>query len=207
MHGDQAGDDFALLHFAAFFEVQNHLVVLRWVAYAVNRRHSGDYHHIAALHQAFGGRQTHLLDVLVDAGIFFNEQITAGHIGFGLVVIVVRHEILDRAFRKKAAHFRIQLCRQGFVVRHDDGRAAHLCNHIGHGVSLARTCHAQQGLVGQSIVQTFHQTCNRRGLVACWCEGLVQFKRTVWVLNDFHHASLKRKQTIMLPCLSPSINV
>ena len=145
--------------------------------------------------------------MLVDAGVFFNEQIAAGHIGFGLVVIVVRHEILDRAFRKKAAHFRIQLCRQGFVVRHDDGRAAHLCNHIGHGVSLARTGHAQQGLVGQPIVQTFYQARNCCGLVACRCEGLVQFKRAVWVLNDFHHTSLKHKQTIMLPCLPPSINV
>ena len=207
MHRYQAGDDFALLHFAAFFEVQNHLVILRWVAYAVNRRYGGDNHHIAALHQAFGGRQTHLLDVFVDAGIFFNEQIAAGHIGFGLVVIVVRHEILHRAFRKKAAHFGVQLGCQGFVVRHDDGRAAHLCNHIGHGVSFARTCHAQQGLVGQPIVQTFYQARNRRGLVACWRKRLVQFKRAVWVLNDFHHTSLKHKQTIMLHCLPPSINV
>ncbi|MNR53294.1 hypothetical protein D3C85_1732850 [compost metagenome] len=84
--------------------------------------------------------------MLVDAGILFDEQVPARHIGLRLVVIVVGHEILDRILRKELAHFRVQLCGQRFVVRHDDGRPAGAGDDIGHGEGLAGTRHPQQGL-------------------------------------------------------------
>ena len=151
LHLDQARDDVALADSVFYAQRQNHLVVFVRVTDTVDGRDGGDDDDVAPLHQRLGARQTHLLDMFVDRRVLFDEQVALRHVGFGLVVIVVADEVFDRILREKVAELAVQLRRQRLVGREDDGRPAHARDDVGHGVGLARTGHAQQGLEGQSI--------------------------------------------------------
>ncbi len=135
---------------------------------------------VAPLQQRLGGGQPHLLDVLVDAGILFDEQIARRHVGFGLVVVVVGDEILDRVFREELAHLGIQLRRQGLVRRHDQRRPPQLRDDIGHGVGLARAGHTQQGLERQPVLDALDQSGNRLRLIARRLERLDAGETDYW---------------------------
>ena len=53
------------------------------------------------------------------------------HIGFGLVVVVVRDEVLDRVLWEERLEFAVELGRERFIVRQHQGRALHLLDHVG----------------------------------------------------------------------------
>ena len=151
LHLDQARDDVALADPVLHAQGQNHLVVFVRIADTVDGRDGGDDDDVAPLHQRLGARQAHLLDMLVDRRVLFDEQVALRHVGFGLVVIVVADEVFDRILREKVAELAVQLRRQRLVGGEDDGGPAHARDDVGHGVGLARTGHAQQGLEGQAI--------------------------------------------------------
>jgi len=179
LHLDQARDHVALGDLVLDAQGQNHLMVFVRITDAVDGRDGGDDDHVAPLHQRLGARQTHLLDMFIDRGILLDEQVALGHVGFRLVVIVVADEVFDGVFREKVAKLAVQLSGQGLVRREDDGGPAHARNHVGHGVGLARTGHAQQGLEGQAIGYPFGQSCNRGRLVAGRRKRLVQAERRI----------------------------
>ena len=66
LHDGELLDDVALGHFIARAQHQHHTMVFLRIAYPVNTRDRPHDNHIAPLEQAFGRRQTHLLDVLVN---------------------------------------------------------------------------------------------------------------------------------------------
>ena len=124
LHRDQPSDDLALTDFVTGAQGQNHLVILGRIADTVDGRDRRDDHYVAPLHQAFRGRQAHLLDMFVDRGIFFDKQVTLRNVCLRLVIIVVRNEVFDRVVREKLAKFGIELRRQGFVRGENDRRTA-----------------------------------------------------------------------------------
>ena len=69
-----------------------------------------------ARHQGRRRAEPQLVDALVDAEVFFNIGIRRGDVGFGLIVVVIRYEVLDRIGRKKRLEFAIQLGCKRFVV-------------------------------------------------------------------------------------------
>ena len=142
LHLDQARNHVALRDFVFRAQGQDHLVVFARITDTVNGRHRGHNHHIAPLHQRLGARQAHLLDMLVDRRVLFDEQIALRHVSLGLIVIVVTDEIFDRVLREKFAEFRVQLGRQGFVRREHDGRTPGARDHVGHGVRFSRAGYA-----------------------------------------------------------------
>ena len=99
LHLRQALDDVALHDFFFLAYVQNHAVIVGRIADTVDTRYRRDDHRIVALEQGFCRRQTHLLDVFVDAGIFFDIEIARGNVGFRLVIIVIGNKIFHRVFR------------------------------------------------------------------------------------------------------------
>ena len=151
LHPHQLGDGFALRDFVARAQDKAHLHIALGRTYAVNRADGGDDDGVAPLQHALGGRQAHLLNLLVDGRVFFNEQIALRHIGLGLVVVVIADEVLDRVIREEFAELAVKLRRQGFIGRKNDGRPARAGNDIGHGVGFARTRHAQQGLKALAV--------------------------------------------------------
>ncbi len=186
LHFGQALDDGALTEGFALAHMQNHAVVIHRVANAVNRRHRGHNHAILPLQNGLGGRQAHLLDLLVDTGILLDVHIPRRDVGFRLVVVVVGHEILHGIFREEFAHLGIQLRRQGFVGSHHHGRATGAGDDIGHGVSLAGASHAQQRLKRQPIAQALHQLRDGRRLIARRGKRLVQTVRAIGKGDDVH---------------------
>ena len=105
LHAYELRDHIALADLVARAQSHDHAVIAFGFANAVNGRDSGHDDHITALHQTLGARQTHLLNVLVDGRIFFNEQIALRHIGLWLVVVVVTNKILHRVFGEELSEF------------------------------------------------------------------------------------------------------
>ena len=137
LHLDQAGNDIALGNLVLGAQGQNHLVIFARVANTVNCRNSCYDDNVAAFHQRFGAGQPHLFNVLVDRGIFLDEQIALRHISFRLVVIVVADEIFDGVAGEKLAEFAIQLRCQGLVGGKNDSRTSEAGNGVCHGIGLA----------------------------------------------------------------------
>ncbi|CSB44162.1 Uncharacterised protein [Vibrio cholerae] len=66
----------------------------------------------------------------VHGRVFFNKSIRGRHIGFWLIVVVVRNEILHRIVGKKGFHFAVQLSRQCLIRRKYNGGTLRGGNHI-----------------------------------------------------------------------------
>ena len=177
LHAYQLGNDVALAQLVAHPQRHDHLVVALGLANAVDGRHGSHDHHIAPLQQAFGATQAHLLDVLVDGAVLFDEQVALRYVGFGLVVVVVADEVFHRVPGEEFAEFAVQLRRQRLVGREHDGRPAQSGDHVGHGEGLARAGHTEQGLEHFAVFNAFHQLGNRRGLVTRGRERLIQLER------------------------------
>ncbi len=184
LHADQLGDHVALTQLVAGAQRHDHAVVALGLADAVDGRHRGHNHHIAPLHDAFGARQTHLLNVLIDGRVFLDEQVALRHIGFGLVVVVVADEILHRVLGKELPELAVQLRGQCFIGRKHDGWPPQLGDHIGHGEGLTRAGHTQQGLEHLPVVHAFDQLLNGHRLVACRRIGLKELKRGARVADE-----------------------
>ncbi len=75
--------------------------------------------------------------MIVDGGILLDEGIGGRHIGFGLVVVVVRDEILHRIVGKELLHLAIELGGKGLVRGQNHGRAIEGGDDVGHGEGLA----------------------------------------------------------------------
>ncbi|MNZ86664.1 hypothetical protein D3C78_1054910 [compost metagenome] len=162
----QPTQQFALVEFVAAVDVQDHLQVRLGIAQAVDRRHRGDDDRVRPLEQRLGGRQAHLLDVVVDRGVLLDVGIRGRHVGFRLVVVVVGDEVLHRVVGEEAPELAVQLRRQGLVGRQHQGRALHLGDHVGDAEGLARAGHAEQGLVRQPRLETLDHLADRFRLVA-----------------------------------------
>ena len=96
--------------------------------------------------KAPGGGVAHLVDLVVDRGVLFDEGIGGGEVGFRLVVIVVGDEILHGVFREELPEFAIELRGQGLVGGKDQRGATGVGDNIGHGEGFAGTGHPEQHL-------------------------------------------------------------
>ena len=94
-------------------------------------------------------------------------RVGGGDVGFGLVVVVVADEVLDRILGKEAPELLVQLGGQRLVVHHDQGRPVHLRNGVRHREGLARSGHAEQHLAAVAPVEALRELANRTRLVAC----------------------------------------
>ena len=177
LHADQTCNHIALTQLVAEPRDETHLGVILRRTNAVNRTDGSDDDGVAPLQHALGGRQPHLLNVLIDGGVFLDEQIPLRHVRLRLVVVVIADEVLDCVLRKELAEFAVKLRRQRLVRRKHNGRPAHLRNHIGHGEGLAGTGDTQQGLEDFTVVEPLNQLRNRGRLVASGLIGHEQLKR------------------------------
>ena len=179
LHHDQPRDDLALGELLLVAQVQDHAVVLARVADAVDCRHRRDDHAVAPLEQRLRRRQAHLFDVLVDRAVFLDVQVARRHVGFRLVVVVVRDEVLDRVFREELAKLGIKLRGQRLVRRQHERGAPEVRDHVRHRVSLARPGHAEERLERKAVADSLDELRDRLRLVARGRKGLVQLERAV----------------------------
>ena len=147
------------------------LPVLDRVAQAVDGAHGGDDDDVLALHQARGGAEPEALDVLVDRGVLLDVDVGRGDVGLGLVVVVVRDEVLDGVLRQELPELAVELGREGLVVREDQRRLAVVGDGVRQGHRLAGPGDAEQGLVLVAALEPGGQLGDGLGLVAGGGEG------------------------------------
>ena len=117
------------------------------IAQAVDARDRGHDQHVAAAQQRRRGRQAQPVDLLVDLRVLLDVGVGARKVGFGLVVVVVADEVLDRVVREELLELAVELGGQRLVVRHHQRRAVDSLDDLGHDVGLAGAGRAQKRLV------------------------------------------------------------
>jgi hypothetical protein len=141
------------------------LPVLDRVAQAVNGAHRGDDDHVIPLHQAGGGAEAETLDVLVDRGVLLDIDVGRRDVRLGLVVVVVRDEVLDRVAGQELPQLPVELGRQGLVVGQDQGGLAVVGDGVRQGHRLTRPRDAEQRLVLLAPAEAGGQLGDGLGLV------------------------------------------
>ena len=84
--------------------------------------------------------------------VLLDVEVARRDVGLGLVVVVVRDEVLDRVLREELAELGVELRRERLVRRHDQRRPAEARDDVGHRVGLARAGDAEQRLEREPVV-------------------------------------------------------
>ena len=151
-------------------ERQQHAVVRLRRAEAVDARHAGDDDDVAPLEQRARRRQPHAVDLVVDGRFLLDVGVGGGNVGFGLVVVVVADEVLDRVLGEEPLELLVELGGERLVVRHHQRRAVHRRDHLRHREGLPRPGDAEQHLVRVAAVQPFNQFGDRADLIPAYLE-------------------------------------
>ena len=106
------------------------------------------------------------LDLGVDRRVLLDEGVGLRDVGLGLVVVVVRHEVLDGVVRHELAELGRELRRERLVVREDERGPLHLLDEPGRGRGLAGAGRAEQHDIGLAGVDPAGEFGDRGGLVA-----------------------------------------
>ena len=166
----QIGDELALVQPLTALDGKRHRRIGLDRADTVNAGHRGDDDDVVAFEQRARRRVAHAVDLLVDRGILLDIGVGARDIGFGLVVVVIRHEIFDRVVGKEIPELAIELRRQRLVGRENQRRALGRLDHLRHGESLARASDAEQHLGAVVPAHAFDQILDRGRLIALGIE-------------------------------------
>ena len=123
VQGDEVGQQLALVQALAGLHGEGHGRVGLDRADAVDARHGRDDDHVVALQQGARGGVAHAVDLLVHRRLLLDVGVGARHVGFGLVVVVVGDEVLDRVVGEEALELAVQLRGERLVGREHQGRA------------------------------------------------------------------------------------
>ena len=130
------------------------------------QRHRGDDDDVAPREQRAGGRVPQPLDLVVDRRVLLDVGVRLRDVRLGLVVVVVRDEVLDRVVRQQLAELRGQLRGERLVGRHHERRPLHLLDEPGRRRRLAGAGGAEQHDVLLARLDPRRQLRDRRRLVA-----------------------------------------
>ena len=111
----KSAQDLTLIAKTALTQVQDHPMIGRRVAQPIDRRNRGNNDDVVTLQDRLGGGKAHLINMLVNRCVFFDEGIACRNVGFRLVIIIIRNKILNRIAWEKLPHLGIKLGSQSFV--------------------------------------------------------------------------------------------
>ena len=98
---DQLRHQFVPLFDHARSQRNHHVLIIHRASQTIDTGYTGDNDHIPTLGKRHCSRKPKLVNLIVDRGIFGDVSVRRGNVGFGLVVIVVAHEIFDCVIREK----------------------------------------------------------------------------------------------------------
>ncbi len=132
----------------------------------VDARNGRDDDHVVAFEQSARCGVAHAVDLFVDRCFFFDVGVRARHVGFGLIIVVIRDEIFDRVIREEALELTVELRCQRLVRGEYQCGPLRRLNDVRHREGLAGTCHAEQNLVVLVLADAFDKLGDRLRLVA-----------------------------------------
>ena len=173
----QIGEQLPLIDLVALLDGEGHRRIGLDRADAVDARHRSDDHNVVAFQQRARRGVPHAIDLLVDRGFFLDVGVGARDVGFGLVVVVIRDEILHRVIGEEAPELSVELRGQGLVRRQDQRRALRRLDHLGHREGLAGSRDAKKNLGAVVALHAFDQILDRGRLIALRLEVGLDDKR------------------------------
>jgi hypothetical protein len=103
-------------HPLARFDKEQKTVVRIWIAKTVNARNARHDDYIASFEQSASCGHSKTIDLLVNNRLLFDVDICGRNVSLWLIVVVIRHEILDGIFGEKGAKLLVELSGECFVV-------------------------------------------------------------------------------------------
>ena len=149
-----------------FLKLHDEALVLLRLAEAVDARHRGDDDHVAALEQRARRGVAQLVDLVVDVGVLGDVGVGARDVRLGLVVVVVRDEVLDGVLGEELLELGAELRGQRAVRRQHERRALIALDDVGHREGLAGAGDAEQRLRPFALLQSADERLDGLGLVA-----------------------------------------
>lgn len=119
------------------------------------------------------------IDLFVDRRIFVDICIGLFDVRFGLIIVVIRNEILDSVIGEQRAELLVELRGERFVVGDDEGGELDVFDDPGDRIGLTRTGNAEEGLLFHAIGIPSCELLDRRGLITGGIEWSVDFERSV----------------------------
>ena len=147
-------------------EEDDALLVLLRRAEAVDARDRRDDDRVAPREQVRRRRVAQPVDVVVPRRVLLDVEVGLRDVRLGLVVVVVRDEVLDRVVREELAELVAELRGERLVVRDHERRPLDLLDDPGHRRRLAGAGRAEQRLVALARTQPVRERRDRRRLVA-----------------------------------------
>ena len=144
LHVDQRAQQGVALHLVADRELHRPVEIALRRAQAVDARHGRDDDDVAPRQQVVRGGVAQPLDVLVDRGVLLDVGVGLRDVRLGLVVVVVRDEVLDGVVRQHLPQLVGQLRGQRLVRRHHERGPLQLLDQPRGGGRLAGAGGAQQ---------------------------------------------------------------
>ena len=123
---------------------------------------------------------TQFVYLVIDIGVFLDIQIGGRNVGFGLVIIIIRNEILYGVIGEEFFELSVELRRQSFIMRDDERRLLHGFDDLCHSKSFAGAGDAHKRLSLLSGKYAVGDLSYRLRLIA---------RRSVFA---FHHKSAHR---------------
>ena len=166
LHGHEPAQQLVAVHPVAHRQGDHPVDVLLRRAQAVDAAHRRDDDDVAPREQRARRRVPQPLDLVVDRRVLLDVGVRLRDVRLGLVVVVVRDEVLDRVVGQQLAELRGQLRREGLVGRHHERRPLQLLDQPGRRRRLAGAGGAEQHDVLLAGVDARCELLDRLGLVA-----------------------------------------
>ena len=154
----------------AGLEHHQHAVIGLGRSQAVDAGDRSDHDDVAALEERARGAHAQSVQLIVDRRFLLDIGVRGRQVGFGLVIVVVADEILDRVLREEVAELVEELRGESLVVRQDQGGPVDALDELGHREGFARAGYAEQHLMLVAALDAAHQLRDGLGLIAA---GLV----------------------------------
>ena len=197
LHVDQGAQQGVAVELLADGQLHRAVEVRLRRAEAVDAGHRGDHDDVAAAQEVGRGRVAQPLDVLVDRGVLLDVGVRLRDVRLGLVVVVVRDEVLDRVVGQQLAQLVGQLGGQRLVGRHHERRALHPLDEPGRGGRLAGAGGAEQHDVVLAALHPLLEVLDGRGLVARRGVRADDLERHTGALDLAHRAVLGVRERLV----------
>ena len=132
---------------------------------AVDARDRRDDDHVAPLEERPRRRVPHAVDLLVARAVLLDVGVAPGDVRLGLVVVVVRDEVLNGVLGEELLELAVELRGQCLVVREDQGGPAGFGDDLCHRHGLPRSGDATQCHMALARRERALQPDGRRRLV------------------------------------------